>query len=105
MSLSHKDYVNILTFYNIDSDDMSKRDVKALAEDMLATKLCRCIKKVDPKNKDEKKSIKICRDSVLHKKGIDSYKFKCKKKARFISKKGTSKKLFKYKSKKGTRKI
>jgi len=83
---------------------MSKRDVKVLAEDMLATKLCRCIKRVDPKNKDEKKSIKICKDSVLHKKGISNYKFKCKKKARFISKKGTSKKLFKYSSKKGTMK-
>lgn len=104
MVLSHSDYVDILTFYNIEDRNMSKRDVKMLAEDILATKLCRCIKKVDPKKKDEKKAIKICRDSVLHKKGIDSYKFKCKKKAKFISKKGTNKKIFKYKPKKGTRK-
>ena len=93
MSLSHKDYVHILTFYNIDSDNMSKRDVKALAEDMLATKLCRCIKKVDPKKKNEKKSIKICRDSVLHKKGVDSYKFKCKKKSQIYFEKRNIQKI------------
>tara|TARA_Y100000768_G_scaffold373357_1_gene341889 strand:+ start:1212 stop:1532 length:321 start_codon:yes stop_codon:yes gene_type:complete len=104
MTLFHKDYADILDFYDIDYKNMTKKDVKLLAEDFLANKLCRCIKKVDPKRKNEKKAIKICRSSVLHKKGVDSNRFKCKKKARFISKKGTNKKIFKYKSKKNTRK-
>jgi hypothetical protein len=105
MSLLHKDYIDILNFYNIDGVNMTKKDVKLLAEDYLANKLCRCIKKVNPKKKNEKKAIKICRNSVLHKKGLDVKKFKCKKKASFISNKRTRSKLFKYnkKSKKGTR--
>ena len=80
MSLLHKDYIDILNFYNIDGVNMTKKDVKLLAEDYLANKLCRCIKKVNPKKKNEKKAIKICRNSVLHKKGLDVKKFKCKKK-------------------------
>lgn len=104
MSLLHKDYLNILEFYDIDYKNMTKKDVKLLAENFLANKLCRCIKKVDPKRNNEKKAIKICRSSVLHKKGLDIYGFKCKKKKKLISKKGTNKKIFKYKSKKNTRK-
>ena len=102
MSLSHKDYVDILTFYKIDNKNMTKQDIKTLAEDLLANKLCRCIKKVTTKNKKENEveAIKICRNSVLHKKNIDVGKFKCKKKPRFISKKHTRNKLFKYSKKK-----
>ena len=51
MSLLHKDYIDILNFYNIDGVNMTKKDVKLLAEDYLANKLCRCIKKVNPKKK------------------------------------------------------
>ena len=53
MSLLHKDYIDILNFYNIDGVNMTKKDVKLLAEDYLANKLCRCIKKVNPKKKNE----------------------------------------------------
>lgn len=48
------------------------------AEDVLAGKLCRCIKKVDPG--DEKKSIAVCRASILARKGFDIYGFSCKEK-------------------------
>ena len=49
---------------------MTKQDIKTLAEDLLANKLCRCIKEVTTKNKKENEveAIKICRNSVLHKK-------------------------------------
>ena len=99
MSLTHQDYVDILTFYDIDSTNINKKDVKLLAEDYLANKLCRCIQKVDPKKKNKNNAIKICRSSVLHKKGVDTRAFKCKRKASFISKKGTRNKLIKYNKK------
>ena len=44
------DYKNILSFYNIPiTSTMKKKKIQELAEDILARKLCRCIKKV--KNK------------------------------------------------------
>ncbi len=95
MHLSHKDYLDILGYYKIDNRGMSKTTVREKAEDILANKLCRCIKKVDPKGKDEKKAIAVCRDSVLRKKGLKSYGFRCKKKPRFVPKRGTSKNLAK----------
>ena len=94
------DYKNILSFYNIPiTSTMKKKKIQELAEDILARKLCRCIKKVKNKNniKDESKVIGICKDSVLKKKNVHSYSFKCKKKPRFISKKGTKRKLAKIK--------
>ena len=35
-------------------------------------------------------------DSVLHKKKVGAYSFKCKKTPRFLNKKKTKKKLYKY---------
>ena len=99
MSLKHQDYIDILIFYDIDYTNMKKKDVQLLAEDYLVNKLCRCIKKVDPKKKNKNNAVKICRNSVLHKKGIDARAFKCKRKASFISKKGTRNKLIKYNKK------
>ena len=107
MQLTHKDYAAILLFYNKDPTSMSKTRVKQVAEQLLANKLCRCIKKV---NKDEKQAISICTDSVLRKKNLRSYGFRCKKGARLLPAKGvgnraTSKKLSKIKRKgRGTRK-
>ena len=46
--------------------------------------------------KKEETSIAICKDSVLHKKGVGAYRFKCKKTPRFLNKKKTKKKLYKY---------
>jgi hypothetical protein len=81
MSLILKDYRAILNFYGINNKSLNNENIKKKAEKILAEKLCKCIKKVN-KN-DEKKSIAICRSSVLHRKGIDMYKFSCKKKSMF----------------------
>ena len=62
-------------------------------ENALATKLCRCIKKVDPK--DESRSIGICTDSVFGKKGLAIHGFTCKKKPRLKKIEKTKKKLTK----------
>lgn len=92
--LTREDYETILKYYKIKIPTNLKK-LKSLAEDVLANKLCRCIKKVKKTGFTEKNAIKICRKSVLNTKKINMFKFKCKKKARLISKKGTRKKLYK----------
>ena len=72
MNLSTADYKSILKFYGYANDalrEMRPRDIKVKAEQLLATKLCRCIKavsKASPKN--EKRAIAICYNSVIQKK-------------------------------------
>lgn len=82
MSLNKKDYVKILNYYKMRIPS-NKNTLKKRAEDVLATKLCRCIKKVDPK--DEEKAIGVCSRSIFNKKGLTRGKFKCKKGTRKVS--------------------
>lgn len=76
--LSNADYEQILDFYN-KSIPKSKRLLKLEAEKLLASKLCRCIKKVDKKN--EARAIGICTKTIINRKGLSRGKFKCKGKA------------------------
>jgi len=80
MKLTHKDYLTILDYYNIapprdNKGNLDRKKIKEESEDILASKLCRCIKKVDPV--DEKKSIAVCTNSIFTKKGIKYDAFKC----------------------------
>ena len=69
MKLTKRDYLSILKYYNIDYRGMTELALKQKAEDILATKMCRCIKAVQKYNiSPEKNAIAICRDSVLKKK-------------------------------------
>ncbi|MEX0598611.1 MAG: hypothetical protein WD512_19165, partial [Candidatus Paceibacterota bacterium] len=98
--LNNADYMTILDYYNIQlGEKASKTDIKKMAEDILADKLCKCIKKVQKTSKTlkEPQAVAICRDSVLHKKGVESARFSCKKKKTLIAKKGTTYKLTKRK--------
>jgi hypothetical protein len=45
----------------------------------LASKLCKCIKKLDTKN--QAKAIGICTKTVINNKGLIRGEFKCKKKS------------------------
>ena len=103
MELSHNDYLDILKFYNISFKKLNKKQIKNIAEQKLAEKLCRCIKKVNTES--EENAIAICRNSVLKTKDLNIYGFKCKKKARFLTKKGSSKKISKTRKRKQTRKL
>ena len=76
-TLENEDYVSILTYYNIDIPK-SKRLLKRQAERIMAEKLCKCIKKIDPVN--EAKSIGICTKTIFNRKGYTRGKFTCKKK-------------------------
>ena len=46
--LTTKDYMDILTYYNIDIPS-SLKVLKQKAEFIMSQKLCRCIKKIDTK--------------------------------------------------------
>lgn len=69
-----KDYKNILDFYNIPKPKSNKQ-IKEKAEDIMATKLCKCIKTFN--KKDEVKAIAICSKSIFTKKGYKRGAFKC----------------------------
>ena len=73
--LNNKDYQNIMEFYK-KPIPKSKRLLKMDAEKILSEKLCRCIKKVDPKY--EARSIGICTKTVINDKGYTRGKFKCR---------------------------
>jgi hypothetical protein len=73
--LSINDYKQILEFYNIPIPK-SKKLLKVEAEKIMANKLCRCIKKIDPEF--EEKSIGICTKTIFNNKGYTRGKFKCK---------------------------
>ena len=81
---TNHDYKTILEYYN-KSIPKSKRLLKLEAEKIMSNKLCRCIKKVDPKN--EAKSIGICTKTVFNNKGYTRGKFKCKGKSTVTFKK------------------
>ena len=85
--LTIHDYKFILQYYN-KSIPKSSRLLKMAAEKILAEKLCRCIKKVDPKN--EARAIGICTKSIFNRKGFTRGKFKCKGKATIKFKKTNS---------------
>jgi hypothetical protein len=74
--LTINDYKEILEFYK-KPIPKSKRILKKQAEKILASKLCRCIKKID---KNEQRAIGICTKTVINNKGYSRGKFTCKNK-------------------------
>ena len=73
--LTTKDYIDILTYYNIDIPS-SLKVLKQKAEFIMSQKLCRCIKKIDTKY--EAKAIGICTKTIFNQRGYLRGKFKCK---------------------------
>ena len=82
--LNNNDYKQILEFYNLPIPKTS-RLIKTEAEKILAEKLCRCIKKLEPMN--ESRAIGICTKTILNRKGLTRGKFNCKGKKNIIIKK------------------
>lgn len=75
--ITNKDYVSILKYYKLQIPK-SKRLIKMNAEKIMALKLCKCIKKIEPQN--ESKSIGICSKTIFGRKGFTRGKFQCSKK-------------------------
>jgi hypothetical protein len=82
--INERDYIKILKFYNKPIPN-SKRLVQKHAEKILAEKMCRCIKKLDPIN--EARSIGICTKTIFNNKGYTRGKFSCKKRQHVIFRK------------------
>jgi len=78
--LTHQDYMKVLEYYDV-SMPKSHASVKKKAEDILADKLCRCIKKVkrSQNTSNERVPVGVCRTSVIHRKKLDIYQFSCDK--------------------------
>jgi hypothetical protein len=93
--LKQNDYIKILNYYDIPiSSKDSSKTIKHKAENILAEKLCKCIKKVKKNDdehdnetsvEDESKAIAICSNSIFEKKGLERGLFDCKKKPRLIN--------------------
>lgn len=88
-TVTNTDYMKILTFYNKPIPKSNKL-LKLQSEQIMATKLCRCIKKLDPKN--EARSIGICTKAIFNNKGYTRGKFSCKKKQSVTFRKSYNKK-------------
>ena len=77
MALNKKDYTKILKYYNLPIPKSSSK-MKKQAEEVLALKLCRCIKKVSPSN--EAKAIGVCTRTIFERKKLTRGAFTCKRK-------------------------
>jgi len=93
-SLTQADYKTILVYYNISYANLPIRDIKRLAHEVLANKLCRCIKKAVP---HEKTAIPICINSIFKKKNIKISRFTCKKRPTLFANRNTRRVLTKFK--------
>jgi hypothetical protein len=93
-ALTNADFKKILKYYKL-KIPRSKKKTRKKSVDVLAGKLCRCIKKVGKKNnKRTKKKYKrkastaICTSSIFKKRGLIHSRFTCKKKSKlYINKK------------------
>ena len=83
MAMTNTDYEKILSYYKIPFAELSTRELKQTAEDILATKLCKCIKAVGTQN-----AIALCTTSVFGKKGLKYFDMSCKGRAQLQSRKG-----------------
>lgn len=96
MLLTLNDYKDILKFYKVSNiNNLTNKNIKNLAEDIIAEKLCRCIKKVSNNRKklNESEVISICKNSVVKKKNLKISRFTCKNKSKLIPNKKTKKNL------------
>jgi len=87
--MNNNDYIKILHFYN-QSVPKTKTQMKVKSEKILSSKLCRCIKKIQPLN--ESRSIGICTKTIFNRKGYTRGKFSCKKKQNVTFRKTTKRK-------------
>ena len=79
-SITTEEYNAVLRYYDIDATGMTNKQKRKRAENILSTKLCRCIKKVEDRVEEKTQAIAICTEAVLYKKGLKISGFKCDKK-------------------------
>jgi hypothetical protein len=79
LRLNKDDYINILRFYDVNYEKMTYNDIKKEASRLIASNLCKCIKKVTKINKfsSEQPAIAICNNSILKSHNLKYYGFSC----------------------------
>ena len=87
MAMTNTDYEKILSYYKIPFAELSTRELKQTAEDILANKLCKCIKAVE-KQVGTQNAIALCTSSVFGKKGLKYFDMSCRGRAQLQSRKG-----------------
>jgi hypothetical protein len=97
MKLSNNDYITIVKHYGYSIPKTKKNRInmsktRKLARNILASKLCKCIKKVQKTNKtlQEPAAISICNNSIFRKRNLKHYRFTCKKNYVLKNKKGSN---------------
>jgi hypothetical protein len=100
--LTNDDFVKIVKYYKLElpktkRGTINKNKTRKIAYELLANKLCNCIKSVQKKGniRNERGAIAICKKSVFEQKGLHSFRFTCKKKKALLPKKNTKKRLVK----------
>lgn len=73
--INYKDNIKILKFYKVNIPK-SKKAIKKKADEILSTKLCRCINKLG--TDFESRSIGICTRTIFKNKNLSRGTFKCK---------------------------
>ena len=86
--VTNNDYKNILKYYN-KPIPKSNKILKIKAEKIMAQKLCKCIKKLEPFN--ESRSVGICTNTIFNRKGYTRNNFTCTKKQSVKFRKNTTK--------------
>ncbi len=76
-TLKKQNYIDILNFYNIPIPK-TLISIKKKANNILSKKLCKCLKKLEPKFKSA--SIGICSKAIITRKGFSRGNFTCKRK-------------------------
>jgi len=100
-TLDNADYKTILQFYKKQNTEkkLTNKQIKSQAENILASKLCKCIKKVTKKNRVKPPgAIGICTKSIFHRKKLKYNRFTCKNKPKLIPNKKTHRSLTKIKT-------
>jgi hypothetical protein len=73
--LNINDFKHILEYYG-EPIPKSNRLTRVAAEQLIASKLCRCIKKIG--GDDEQRAIGICTKTILNRRGYTRGNFKCR---------------------------
>jgi len=89
--LSNSDYIKILSYYG-QIIPKSKRLLKQSAENILAKKMCSCIKKISPAG-EESRAIGICSKTVLKNKNLTRGRFTCRNNRQITGLKKTQRNL------------
>jgi hypothetical protein len=88
--MNKSDYVKILEYYG-KAIPANLTFIKRDAEKIMASKLCKCIKKIESKN--EGRSIAICSNAIFGRKGVKRGTFKCRGKQMVNMSKKTKKRF------------